>query len=193
MAIKLNKTPKKSLKAQTLDELGDSYKEAIFNHPDCKKVFDEKIKAIKLPVTEESQSVIAAFANLLPKISDNTLNLSDVENEYEQLVTLITLGQEGEYSQHPGIFILMVNNIRKNPAETYCSSILARLQVFKSCTAVLNTIRDIQTPIRNECVSTFWDNATQDQKDEIRLTVKHHANPQAMGMPGNMGIQQFGR
>ena len=43
MSIKLNKTPKKSLKAQTLDELGDSYKEAIFNHPDCKAVFDEQI------------------------------------------------------------------------------------------------------------------------------------------------------
>ena len=175
-------------------EFGEQFKDAVFNHEDCKKVFDEQISAIKLPVTEQSEKVVKAFAFVLPTLSDNALNLSDVEGEYEQLISLVCnsvlgLNKDAEYPQHLGIFILMVNQIRKTPAEKYAKDNGARLEIFNACTAVLNTIRDLQTPIRDKVVNEFWDKATEDQKADIRSIAKHHANPQANGMPFNQGIR----
>jgi len=199
MATKTNKKINlPSNKRKTIEdhviEFGEQFKDAVFNHEECKKIFDEQIKAVKLHVSENSKKVITAFMYVLPTLSDNALNLSDVEGEYEQLINIvtenITFGNNPSfYDQHPGIFILMVNQIRKTPAEKYAKDNGVRLEVFKACTAVLNTIRDLQTPIRDKVVNDFWNTATEDQKADIRSIAKHHANPQASGMPFNQGIR----
>ena len=193
---KTTKLPATSNKNKSIDdfvkEYGEGFKDAIFNHEDCKKIFDERIKAIKLPVSDDSQVITFAFSLLMPKLSDNKLNLSDVDGEYEQMIKLLTGPQSGEYTQHPGIFILMVNQIRANAGETYSNNLSTRLAVFNACTNVLNAIRDIHKPIRDNAITEFWDIATDDQKADIRAVAKHHANPSA-GMPLSQGIQQFGR
>ncbi len=177
--------------ADFVEEYGEGFKDAIFNHEEAKAMFDERIKAIRLTATPESFLVIKAFRKLLPELSDNTLNLSDVDGEYQQLVSLLTKKNETEYTQHPGIFILMVNTLRKNPAKLYCDNIGERQCVFIACSAVLKSIKALHEPIRDAVINEFWDAATDDQKADIRSIAKHHMNPSAAGMPMNGAIPQY--
>ena len=193
---KKDKTTKLKPKARPeLSELSELHRDAIFNHEDCKALFDEKIKAIKLPCSEHSRNLIDSFARLLPEISDNALNLSDVEGEYGQLVDLIEkpykIGEE--YPTHPGIFILMANLIRKIPAKQYCDSLEERLETYTSCTKVLKSVKALNEPVRDACMAEFYAAATEDQLADIRAIVKHHENPKGHGMPGNGMVPQFGR
>lgn len=180
--------------ADFVDEYGEGFKDAIFNHEDCKKLFDERIKAIRLDVTDTSIVVIAAFRSLISEISDNQLNLSDVDGEYDQLINLLsdTHKERDKFTQHPGIFILMINTIRKNPAKLYdCVNLQNRRIVFLACSSVLSSIKALHEPIRDAVINEVWEVLTDDQKADIRAVAKHHANPQGMGMPMNGGIPQY--
>lgn len=176
-----------------LSELSEIHKEAIFNHEECKKVFDERIQEVKLTVTDKTKVLIAAFKCVLPELSDKQLNLSDVDGEYEQLIEVLnTERNDGDiYPTHPGIFILMANLARQQPAKVYAADIANRCKVFTACKEVLKAVKALEVPVRDACVAEFYEKATQDQLDDIRITVKHRENPQGHGMPGNGAIPQF--
>lgn len=180
-------------KVIALSELSDNWKDAIFNHEDCRKVFDERIKDVRLEVSVASEVLIGFFETLLPELSDNNLNLSDVDGEYEQMVNLIDGSncEDGDYTVHPGIFLLMVNKLRANPGKNYCKTILERLECFNACNAVQKAIKALEIPIRDACIAEFYENITEDQRDDVRATVKRLEDPRNAPMPGNQGIPQF--
>jgi len=192
-----NKSPKRTYKKpapkKALSELSDLHKEAIFNHEDCRKVFEERIQDVKLGVTPNSARVIAEFAKLLPELSDSNLNLSDVDGEYEQLISIVDghFASNDVYPVTPGIFILMCNQIRKSPAKLYCDGLGDRLSTFTACKEVLKAVKGLSEPVRDQCIAEFYENATDEQLLDINITVRHRENPQGQGMPGNQGLPQF--
>ncbi len=175
-----------------LSDLSPTWKDAIFNHEDCKKVFDERITEVRLPESEDSRLLIYYFKTLLPELSDNALNLSDKDGEYDQLIDVLQHSpKKGIYTTHPGIFILMVNHLRKNAGKFYAKNLLERKNCFHACENVLNAIRDLQTPIRDKCIEEFYENITEDQRDDVKAVVKRIEDPRNAPMPGNQGIPQF--
>lgn len=188
----LKKSKNKPVNKPDLAGLTDIHKEAIFNHEDCRKVFNERIKEVKLGVSKHTALLIVIFETLLPEISDKQLNLSEVEGEYEQLIDLMNSEYDGgEYPAHPGIFIRMAKLIEQAPGKLYADTNKERLKVVIACREVLKAVKDLEIPIRDTCIAEFYENATQDQLDDIRMVVKHRDNPQGYGMPGNGGVPQF--
>jgi hypothetical protein len=188
---KLKPTPKKDL-----SELSQLHKDAIFNHEACKKVFDERIKEVKLPVTEELKTVVDAFKCVLPELTDGNLNLSDVDGEYEQLIDILERdgGEIGtECPTHQGIIILMCNQLHKQPGKIFAANLQTRNKVHSARKALLKSITGLYEPIRDKCVEEWYENATENEIMDINIIVRHRENPQDMGMPGNQGTPQFRR
>jgi len=190
---KLSKTTKPSLKNRTIadfvKELGEGFKEAVLNYPDCTKIYGEKLKSIKMPVSMESDLVVLAFAELLPELSDKALNLTD--EEYESLFELIETKYKKEYPQHIGIWALLPSLIKKNPGKLYADTNELRIDIHRACVKVTKDAWDLQQPVRDEAINEFWTVATINQIDEIRDTARHRNNPQLAGMPGNGGIKMM--
>jgi hypothetical protein len=185
---------KKPAPKKDLSELSQLHKDAIFNHEGCRKEFDARIKEVKLTVTPELKSIVAAFKCVLPELSDAQLNLSDVDGEYEQLISLLqddggTIGNE--CPTHQGIIILMCNQIRKQPEKVYAANLETRLNVHSAGKTVLKSITELYEPIRDTCIAEWYEKATDDEMLDINITVKHRQDPQGQGMPGNGGVQQF--
>lgn len=183
------KKPKKEL-----SELSQLHKDAIFNHEDCKSVFDARIKEVKLTVTEELHTVCRAFELVLPELSDAQLNLSDVEGEYDQLIDLLKNhgGEIGaECPTHQGIIILMCNQLRRQAGKVYAKSIDHRADVHAAGKIVLKAITSLYEPIRDACIAEWYEKATDDQMMDIHVTVKHRSDPSGQGMPGNGSVPQF--
>ena len=178
---------------KALSELSQLHKDAIFNHEGCRSVFDARIKEVKLPVTKELKLVVDAFKSVLPELSDAQLNLSDVDGEYEQLISLLNnSGNIGdECPTHQGIIILMCNQIRKQPGKIYTDKLQERMDVHSAGKAVLKSITELYEPIRDTCIAEWYEKATDDEMLDINITVKHRSDPQGQGMPGNGHVPQF--
>lgn len=187
--IKLSKKP--ITPRAPFAELSDTHKGAIFHYEACRKLFDDRIKDVRIAVSHESMHVIKTFATILPELSDRQLNLSDIDGEYEQLIHALTAEHTDVHATHPGIFLLMCHSINQQAGKVYAANLPARALVFKSCQSVLKAIKDLETPIRNAAMKEFYENATQDELDDIRMTVKHRENPQGHGIPGNGDVPQF--
>ena len=158
-----------------IDKLSDIHKDAIFHHEDCKKIFNEAIEKSEMPVTESTAIVIRTFAQIMPEITDKQINLSDREGEYETLVNLIDGHFDETYPANPGYFILMARIISATPGKYYdAMSAKERLTVATACASVLKESKAIETPIREAAIRQFYEVATQDQLDDIRMVVKQH-------------------
>lgn len=182
----------KPIGSPKLEDLGDDYKQAIVNHPDCKAIFEKLMSEGKLSVSKNSKTIIAAFNKLLPELSDNQLNISESAQEYEPLFDLLTGNHTGVYPVNTGLFILMMTLLRKNAGKLYAATIKERLGIFHACDAVSAEMKELLIPVRDKCIKDFYEAATVEQWDDVRDMVKHHNNPKSHGMPGNQGVANFG-
>lgn len=175
------------------EDLTDEYKEAIVNHASCFDKFKTLAGEARVSVSEHSELIISSFSKLLPELPDTQLNVAEGEKEFKPLFDILTEKYEGTYPVNTGLFILMMTLIRKSAGKLYCSSINERLLVFRACDKIAEEMQNLLIPIRDKCIAEFYETCTQDEWDEVRDTVKHRADPKNQGMPGNMGVQQFGR
>ena len=167
-----------------LETMSDTAKEFMFEK--CREQFSEAIKLVKLPVSDHSKRVVSAFEKLMPELSDQTINLNDVDGEYKQLTDLLTTKYEGEYPTNVGIFLLICNQLTKSAGKLYGSiTPVNRLLVNESIKEVYKAIKALQVPIRDKCITEWFEKATMDDLDDIRLMVKHREDPKDFGMPGN--------
>ncbi len=198
MSKKLNKVTAPKYASKTpFAELTDNFKLGLFNHEECKKLFEQRIKDARLKVSEHTKLICETFLRLLPELSDATLNLSDKPGEYEQLIALLRTNHKvgTTYETHQGIFMLMVNQIRRNAGKMYMykpMNLLERENIFIACRETFQALEDMLIPVKDACISEFYESATPDQLADVRAVVKHHEQAAAGGgMPGNGGVPQF--
>lgn len=158
-------TQAKSMTADFSKEKQD----AIFHHPDCKHLFEDKVAAIRVSISDNSRVVIEAFTQVLPELTDQQLSISD--EEYNNLIMIVTSNKavlgDTHYECHSGVFMLMVNHLKNIAGKYYSDDAEGRQLVRNAFSGIEAEIMAQVEELRDECIEEFYISANAEQIDEI--------------------------
>jgi hypothetical protein len=151
---------------------------AIFHHPDCRKVFNERCEAIRLPDSESLNVLSAAIHTCKGVFSFNDFNFTN-----EEFAGFLT---KPLHELHTGITIRVCNMLRGVAIEKYASVYPAKV-VMSATFEVEKQLQDIIKPIKDEVIADFYEKATIIQTNEINRVVNE--TEKRMKQAGNNLIQ----
>lgn len=168
------------------DGITDLKKDCIFNHPDCRKIFEDKVSEVRIDEGNDSAALLAAYGKVHMLIPNSQLNLSD--DEFDQLHAAVV---NNRMDIHSGIILKMTQLVGHSQPKDYADNPIGYIKVKHACDAVKKQINDLITPLRDECIETFYTNATNEQLDDIRFREKEANERNKHPMPGNPDMRQF--
>lgn len=179
MIAELSKPITKDFSPEKLD--------AIFGHPDCQKLFNERAAEVRIAKSVNATSVKRCISLLMPEISYKELDFTP--QEFTILLSAFTGNQDLDI--HTGIIIKVINIILASRPKDFCITYSHEdyLSAISACHSVRKEIDDLIIPIRDEVVFDFWNNANAALQNEINRRVEQMK--QGSKMPGNMDIDMF--
>ena len=155
---------------------------AIFHHPDCRKIFNERCEAIRLPDCKEMQILQWAIKKCHSKLSFNDFDFT--ENEFENFMT------KPMHELLPGIVLRVINILRgmaigeyipdstidtmaKERTSTHTGGTFKAHHVMSAGSFIEKAYQEIVKPIKDEVIEEFYANATIVQTNEINRVLNN--------------------
>lgn len=140
--------------------------DAIFHHPDCKELFEDKVAQYRLPVSIDGTLIINSFAKFVHELTNEQINATT--EGFEQMVHMLSLPTDGDiFPCHTGVFMLMIKHINHIAGHYYSDTIDERHAVRTACDNIEKQIMAAVDPIRLEAIEEFYMSANAEQIDEI--------------------------
>ena len=131
---------------------------AIFHHPDCRKVFNAKCEAIRLPESNEMHILHDAISECKPAFSFDDLNFT--KDEFAGFMT------KPLWELHTGITIRVIKLLRSMRIGNYMGKYKAE-KVIGAGFDIEEQLQSIVKPIKDEVIDEFWEKATIIQMNEV--------------------------
>lgn len=173
------------------DGLSPEKLDVIFHRPGCRKLFEEKVAAVRVEDSETNRAVIWAFGEILMSVPKTQLGFS-----IDELKTFISAVAERNTQIHVGMLIKAMQILDNAKPSEYAATFSRFAQVSESIDSLRKEIDSLVAPIRDICIEEFYSNASAEDMYDIKLAMKdfeQRSKNQMPGMPQGMNQYNFNR